>query len=181
MSSLETLDLLYTCAKCYCYLSIWFFWLFIFSQCDSRNLNLSPFCNLSTTSLAMWQPSVRETYGILAPAYINETTGPLRLKYPNRMGERELITSLSEVFSSSQRQLLSSSKWHFWPNIGIFGPFGPMPDQKPMQTRCLGGFSIMWVTKLFISPVKKRIFCPKTTKFGPKLAFLVNLGQAMQA
>ena len=39
----------------------------------------------------------------------------------------------------------------------------------------------MWVTKLLISPVKKRIFCPKTTKFGPKLAFLVNLGQAMQA
>ena len=25
------------------------------------------------------------------------------------------------------------------------------------------------------------IFCPKTTTFGPKLAFLVNLGQAMQA
>ena len=39
----------------------------------------------------------------------------------------------------------------------------------------------MWVTKLLISPVKKWIFCPKTTKFGPKLAFLVNLGQAMQA
>ena len=39
----------------------------------------------------------------------------------------------------------------------------------------------MWVTKLLISPVNKRIFCPKTIKFGPKLAFLVNLGQAMQA
>ena len=39
----------------------------------------------------------------------------------------------------------------------------------------------MWVTKLMISQVKKRIFCPKTTKFGPKLAFLGNLGQAMQA
>ena len=39
----------------------------------------------------------------------------------------------------------------------------------------------MWVTKLLISPVKKKIFCPKTTKFGPKLAFFVNLGQAMQA
>ena len=39
----------------------------------------------------------------------------------------------------------------------------------------------MWVTKLLISPSKKRIFCPKATKFGPKLAFLVNLGQAMQA
>ena len=34
----------------------------------------------------------------------------------------------------------------------------------------------MWVTKLLISPVKIRIFCPKTTKFGPKLAFLVNFG-----
>ena len=39
----------------------------------------------------------------------------------------------------------------------------------------------MWVTKLLISEVKKRIFCPKTTKFGPKLAFLVNLGQALPA
>ena len=29
----------------------------------------------------------------------------------------------------------------------------------------------MLVPKLLISPVKKRIFCPKTTKFGPKLAF----------
>ena len=38
----------------------------------------------------------------------------------------------------------------------------------------------MWVTKLMISPEKKRIFCPKTTKFGPKLAFLVDMGQAMQ-
>ena len=56
-----------------------------------------------------------------------------------------------------------------------------MTDQKPMWTWCLGWFSVMWVTKLMISPVKKRIFCPKMTKFGPKLAFLVNLGQAMQA
>ena len=39
----------------------------------------------------------------------------------------------------------------------------------------------MWVTKLLIFQVKKRIFCPKTTKFGQKLAFLVNFGQAMQA
>ena len=50
-----------------------------------------------------------------------------------------------------------------------------------MCTRCLFEFSVMWVTKLLTSPVKKRIFCPKTTKFGPKLAFLVNLDQAMQA
>merc|ERR1711978_737713 len=31
------------------------------------------------------------------------------------------------------------------------------------------------------SSKKKDFFCPKTTKFGPKLAFLVNLGQVIQA
>ena len=39
----------------------------------------------------------------------------------------------------------------------------------------------MWITKLLIFPVEIRIFCPKTTKFGPKLAFLVDMGLAMQA
>ena len=39
----------------------------------------------------------------------------------------------------------------------------------------------MWVTKLLISQVKKGFFAPKTTKFVPKLSFLVELGQTMQA
>ena len=39
----------------------------------------------------------------------------------------------------------------------------------------------MWVTKLLISPVKIRIFCPKKSKFCPKMAFLVILGQALPA
>ena len=34
----------------------------------------------------------------------------------------------------------------------------------------------MWVTKLLSSPVKKMIFCPKTTKLSPKLAFLSIAG-----
>ena len=34
----------------------------------------------------------------------------------------------------------------------------------------------MWVTKLLISPVKKKNFCPKTTKFSPKLAFMYIVG-----
>ena len=68
-----------------------------FSSCDSRNLNLSPFCNLTSTSLAMWQPSVLETYGNLTTTYINKTTGPLRPKYPGSMGDRELISSLTKV------------------------------------------------------------------------------------
>ena len=34
----------------------------------------------------------------------------------------------------------------------------------------------MWVTKLLVSPVKKRTFCPKTTGFCLKLAFLFIAG-----
>ena len=67
------------------------------SSCDSRNLNLSPFCNLSATSLAMWQPSVLETYGNLTTDYVSKITGPLRPKYPNSMGDTELISSLTKV------------------------------------------------------------------------------------
>ena len=71
--------------------------------------------------------------------------------------------------------------WSFWAKYWQFLSISSHGDHKPMQTRCLGGFSIMWVTKLLISSVKKRIFCPKMTKFGPKLAFLVKLGQATLA
>ena len=39
----------------------------------------------------------------------------------------------------------------------------------------------MWGTKLLISPVKIRIFCPRTTKFGPKLAFLPGLAGSFGA
>ena len=63
---------------------------------------------------------------------------------------------------------------HFWPNIGIFGPFDPLPNQKIMQTRCLGGFSDMWVPKLLPTPVKIWKFGPKTAKIGPKLTFLAK-------
>ena len=65
--------------------------------------------------------------------------------------------------------------WSFWSFWSFFCPFCPMPDQKPMRTRRLGWFSVMWVAKLLISPVKFRIFCPRTTKFGPKFAFLPGL------
>ena len=69
----------------------------ICSSCDSRNLNMSPFCNTSLTSLAMWQPSVQETYGNQKTEYVNEKRGPMRQKYPNSMGEREVVSSLTKV------------------------------------------------------------------------------------
>ena len=69
----------------------------LLSSCDSRNLNLSPFCNLTSTSLAMWQPSVLETYGNLKTDYIKQISGPMRLKYPNSMADEELIMALTKV------------------------------------------------------------------------------------
>ena len=73
----------------------------IHSSCDSRNLNLSPLCNLSLTSLAMWQPSVLETYGDQTTSYVDRISGPMRLNFPNRMEQRELITSLTKVLQSN--------------------------------------------------------------------------------
>ena len=68
-----------------------------YSSCDSRNLNLSPFCNLTSTSLAMWQASVLETYGSRTTSYIDGISGPMRVNFPNSMEERELITALVKV------------------------------------------------------------------------------------
>jgi len=42
-----------------------------------------------------------------------------------------------------------------------------------------GWFSFLWVPKLFPPLVKIRIFGPKTTRSGPKYAFLVILGQIL--
>ena len=70
--------------------------------CDSRNLNLSPFCNLSASSLAKWQPAINSTYGNTTTNYTNRVPGPLRLKYPKiSWEEQELLVSLTEVLISN--------------------------------------------------------------------------------
>ena len=69
-----------------------------------------------------------------------------------------------------------AKNWHFGPNIGIFGPFDLRPDQKTMWTRCLGGFSVMWVTKLLISPVKKGFFAQKRPNLAQNWRFLSIAG-----
>ena len=61
----------------------------------------------------------------------------------------------------AQKRPNLAQNWHFWPNICIFGPYDPMPDQKTMRTRYLGGFSVMWVPKLLLPPKRIRIFGPK--------------------
>ena len=62
-------------------------------------MNLSPICELSKTSLASWRPSVKSTYDSVSanPRYLDDVQGPLRLKYPNDMAGKELITQLTEV------------------------------------------------------------------------------------
>merc|ERR1739844_250534 len=63
---------------------------------DSRNLNLSPFCNLATSSnLAKWQPAINSTYGITTTDYTSKLQEPLRLKYPSDP-EKELLVSLTQ-------------------------------------------------------------------------------------
>ena len=47
--------------------------------------------------MAMWQPSILATYENGTTSYIDQLSGPMRLKYPNEMAEKELITSLTEV------------------------------------------------------------------------------------
>ena len=68
------------------------------------------------------------------------------------------------------KRAFSVKYWHFWPICSH-------TDQKTMRTNCPGGFSVMLVPKLLLTPIKIRIFGPKTAKYGPKYAFLVILGQ----
>ena len=49
----------------------------------------------------MWQPSVLETYGDQTTSYVDRISGPMRMNFPNRMEQRELITSLTKVLQSN--------------------------------------------------------------------------------
>ena len=65
--------------------------------------------------------------------------------------------------------------------LGNWGVCGDVCGSKICINKVPGWVFRHVGNKTFDFSSKKRIFCPKTTKFGPKLAFLVNLGQAMQA
>ena len=55
------------------------------------------------------------------------------------------------------------------PKVDSFCPFDPLPDQKTMQTSCLGGFRYVG-TKTFTYLIKIRIFGPKMAIFMLSLA-----------
>ena len=52
----------------------------------------------------------------------------------------------------AQKRPNLAQNWHFWPNIGIFGPFDLMPDQKTMRTSCPSGFPLCWYQNFYLLP-----------------------------
>ena len=71
------------------------------------------------------------------------------------------------------RKLAFLAKYqHFWP---IWSNAWPKNNADKLSR----WFSVMLVPKLLLTPIKIRIFGPKTAKFGPKSAFLVILGQIL--
>ena len=74
---------------------------------------------------------------------------------------------------------------HFGPNIGLYGEFGAMPNQKTTRTMCLVGFPLCGYQNFTFSrniwdfwPKEGQIL-PKIGIFGPKYAFLDILGQIL--
>ena len=70
-------------------------------RCDSRNLNLSPFCGLgsSSASLVKLEPTVRAAYGgsSIEAGYVQDLASPMRKEYPNGMASDEILSVLAKV------------------------------------------------------------------------------------
>ena len=69
-----------------------------FRKCDSRNLNLAPFCNLTSETdsnkLHRWLPGVLSQYTEPYPDYLNRSTHK-RKTYPGEMVDGELLEALT--------------------------------------------------------------------------------------
>ena len=84
---------------------------------------------------------------------------------------------LNEILAHKQPNF--AQNWNFWPNIGIFGPFGLMAGQKTMQTRCIGGFPLGGYQTFCFLPLKSGILSQKRPNLNPEYAFVVILGQIL--
>ena len=70
-------------------------------------------------------------------------------------------------------------KLAFWAKYRHFCPIWSKAWPKNDANKLSRWFSVMLVPKLLLTPIKIRIFGPKTAKFGPKYAFLVISGQIL--
>ena len=71
-----------------------------FRRCDSRNLNLSPFCGLdSSSTLLKLQPTLEATYkDRMEASYVQDLQSPMRKEYPHSsMASYEILSVLTEV------------------------------------------------------------------------------------
>ena len=71
-----------------------------FRICDSRNMNLSPFCNVSSLSDPVkWALDVRNLYETTnMPDYVETLVSPFRSNYDtDKRRQNELLTTLTEV------------------------------------------------------------------------------------
>ena len=70
-------------------------------NCDSRNLNLSPLCDLAhPLSPAIWEEEVKKTYGDVEnmPDNVANMEGLIRNRYPSdALKDQEIIKSLTKV------------------------------------------------------------------------------------
>ena len=70
-----------------------------FRKCDSRNLNLAPFCKLTAekepNKLNRWLPAVLSQYNKPYPDYLERPTNERKI-YPGEMADRELLEKLTE-------------------------------------------------------------------------------------
>ena len=71
-------------------------------RCDSRNLNLSPFCGVDSSSTPLkLQPTLEESYGSKSVGYVQDLPSPMRKEYPlQSMASDEILSPLAKVWPS---------------------------------------------------------------------------------
>ena len=99
------------------------------SRCDSRNLNLSPLCGVSsTTSPLKLQPIVEATYKDYDAGnqrHIKELISPMRKEYPfQTMISNEIIPTLIQVYLIIFRSARTSCRTFDSP---------PVPSRPPVR------------------------------------------------
>ena len=65
---------------------------------------------------------------------------------------------------------------HYRTNIGLIGPFGPMPNQKTMRTRCLCGFLLCGYQHFNSIPQKLGSLAQKRPILTQNMHFKPNIG-----
>ena len=72
--------------------------------------------------------------------------------FPDMRVPKVILPSPQKIGFLAQKRPNLAQNWHFRPNIGIFGPFDLLPDQKTKRTSCLGGFLLCWYQNFYLLP-----------------------------